>query len=482
MGWIVLTTTQRNTLLVFAGTVGARVVFHFLTGFVADDAYITFRYSRNLAEGLGFVYNPGEPVLGTSTPLFTLILALFMLFKIPPVTAALGLSLFSSGLTAVILYRFALSLRFTLVAVVPALAYMLWPRSLVGDTCGMETAFFTLLVTAAFYYQHRRMEIYALGAATLATVTRPEGGILLLLLFAYNLYLQRDRWLAYVMIPVGLLGPWCLFAWSYFGSPVPNSVPAKLALYSRFGAGSPFDNLVYLMAWHNPFGWIIFLAAIAGVRWLNKKQNSGRLETVWVLAMVCFFTFSNSRVFFWYVVPIYPIYLLLASATLPPVIDWLRGKTKVRFIRSHSPGKAVLLLVLAVVLGLGSYRPMMYYREYQVNLDSMHRQVGLYLHAHAEPEAVVAAEDIGYMGYYSGRYILDRDGLVSPEMHDYNRQGLYLDAILKFSPDWLVAAENSPISPFLTDSLFLQRFTKERSFSNRDWTYVVFSSQEQSSE
>src|SRR4030067_3215000 len=40
-----------------------------------DDAYITFRYARNLLAGNGFVFNPGERVLGTTTPLFTLVLS-----------------------------------------------------------------------------------------------------------------------------------------------------------------------------------------------------------------------------------------------------------------------------------------------------------------------------------------------------------------------------------------------------------------------
>ncbi|UCC50204.1 MAG: hypothetical protein JSV68_13935, partial [Anaerolineaceae bacterium] len=40
-----------------------------------DDAYITYRYARNIALGRGFVYNVGEPVLGTTTPLYTLLLA-----------------------------------------------------------------------------------------------------------------------------------------------------------------------------------------------------------------------------------------------------------------------------------------------------------------------------------------------------------------------------------------------------------------------
>ncbi len=35
-----------------------------------DDAYITYRYSQNILEGHGLVYNPGERVLGTTTPLY----------------------------------------------------------------------------------------------------------------------------------------------------------------------------------------------------------------------------------------------------------------------------------------------------------------------------------------------------------------------------------------------------------------------------
>ena len=39
-----------------------------------DDSYITFRYARNLLAGEGFVYNPGVPVQGTTTPLYTLLM------------------------------------------------------------------------------------------------------------------------------------------------------------------------------------------------------------------------------------------------------------------------------------------------------------------------------------------------------------------------------------------------------------------------
>jgi hypothetical protein len=48
--------------------------FHGFTRLSLEDALITFRYARNLTDGNGFVYNVGERVLGTTTPLLTLLL------------------------------------------------------------------------------------------------------------------------------------------------------------------------------------------------------------------------------------------------------------------------------------------------------------------------------------------------------------------------------------------------------------------------
>jgi hypothetical protein len=46
------------------------------SGWGYDDAFITFRYAENLYQGVGFVYNPGEKILSTTTPFFTFLLVL----------------------------------------------------------------------------------------------------------------------------------------------------------------------------------------------------------------------------------------------------------------------------------------------------------------------------------------------------------------------------------------------------------------------
>src|SRR5437868_10332746 len=64
------------TVAAFALSAMVALLARVLTGpHPIDDAYITFRYARNLAEGLGLVYNPGEWVLGTTAPLWAVLLA-----------------------------------------------------------------------------------------------------------------------------------------------------------------------------------------------------------------------------------------------------------------------------------------------------------------------------------------------------------------------------------------------------------------------
>src|SRR5262245_55750696 len=53
-----------------------------LRHFVVDDAFITFRFARNIAGGFGPVFNPGERVEGFSNPLYTYVLS--VLYRLVP--------------------------------------------------------------------------------------------------------------------------------------------------------------------------------------------------------------------------------------------------------------------------------------------------------------------------------------------------------------------------------------------------------------
>lgn len=453
----------------FAAALLTRLGFYFLTGYTADDAFITFRYAEQIALGNGFVYNLGERVLGTTTPLFTLLLSIFSLMRIPLVWGALAISLVASGLTALILYKFARALRFTHLAILPAALYIGFPRSIPAEISGMETAFFTLLVISAFYFQHRKLGIYALGMATLASVTRPEGLGLLAMLLLYNLWQDRTAWLRLIFTPMMILGPWLLFAWQYFGSVIPHSVTAKMALYSQFGTMPSTEALVRLLYLDSPFGWIMLVLLLIGAWELNRSQNGGKLELVWIVGIFLFFSLSKTHLFHWYITPIYPVFLIFVAAGISAIYERIRIAPSLAG-RIGESGAVVAALALIAL----SFTQVAHYREIQQTTERVHKEIGTYLFAQAEPDAIVAAEDIGYIGYYSKRIILDRDGLVSPVAVEYNRTARYFDLVNDIRPAYVVASVGSPLSPFLDDPKFVAMYHELKRFGYRTTEYRVY--------
>src|ERR1700727_2499626 len=71
-------------IVLFVGVL-LRLYLLFTTHATEEDYYITLRYVENIAAGHGFVYNAGQHVLGTTTPLYTLVLALFARIGLDPI-------------------------------------------------------------------------------------------------------------------------------------------------------------------------------------------------------------------------------------------------------------------------------------------------------------------------------------------------------------------------------------------------------------
>src|SRR5579859_5756127 len=108
-----------------------------------DDAFITFRYSRNIVEGEGFVYNPGLQSLGTTTPLYTLLMAAisFVVRGEDFQSYAIVVNALADAGTAALL--FLLARRLTGNRWIGLLLGGLWavaPRSVTFAVGGMETS------------------------------------------------------------------------------------------------------------------------------------------------------------------------------------------------------------------------------------------------------------------------------------------------------------------------------------------------------
>ena len=172
-----------------AAAIALRVALFAATGFQADDAFITYRYAENLARGFGFVYNPGERVYGTTTPLLTLLLAAGARVGAPPPLAALGINLVA---TAAMLYAAARLLAPRAAPPVVALALgllVLAPSHALWSVSGMETALFAaLLVFGLWAYVDRRWSLLGLAGGGLF-LARFDGFIFVLAVAAAELWL-----------------------------------------------------------------------------------------------------------------------------------------------------------------------------------------------------------------------------------------------------------------------------------------------------
>lgn len=193
-----------------------------------DDAYIIFQYARNLTDGLGPVYNPGERVEGYSSPSWMWAMAAFIAAGVDPVAASKWLGLLASFALLVAVYR-SLNRSGTPpwgagLAVLPlgaSFVLQIWSVS------GMETTAYALLFFAGLA-QITAKEASArrvLGTSLLlacAALTRPEG-LLFWLLAAVPLWRRLAVYAAPGLVLAGH------FAWrlAYYGVPWPNTYYAK---------------------------------------------------------------------------------------------------------------------------------------------------------------------------------------------------------------------------------------------------------------
>jgi len=241
-------------------------LFFFLLAFTArmlpgartiDDSYITFRYAQNIISGQGFVYNSGEAVLGTTTPLYTLLMAALGLVsggtQAPFPELAMLLNAAADGLTAILLYQIGRHFKQELAGIGAALVWGIAPHSVTFAIGGLETSVFVLLLTSISYFYLKRKITLAAFLSSLALLTRPDSVLLVGLIALDHLVRiirkqEKLRWID--VLALGLLPLlWYSFASIQFGSPIPHSVQAKLGAY-RLPPEAGF-NITPPLLWQN---------------------------------------------------------------------------------------------------------------------------------------------------------------------------------------------------------------------------------------
>jgi len=274
--------------------------------YTSDDAYISYRYARNLADGAGLVWNPGQHVEGYSN--FSWVLTLAGLHK-------LGADIVLSG-------RW---LGFALAAASGVLTYVLATRMLDGGAsraaglvaalllaasgtwaawapAGMEIPLFATLVLGAviLHIEEQRGDLIPLSGLiwSLVAITRPDGVVLVAVSGVFKLGESSVRWRRggdaspgddRLVDEVSRVAIWVAgfavlflpyFAWRYheYGWLLPNT------FYAKVGANSDQyqRGLNYLLTFSQEHAaWLLLVAPLS-----VALTSIRRAPALYVLALV----------------------------------------------------------------------------------------------------------------------------------------------------------------------------------------------------
>lgn len=413
------------------------------SGFPLDDSWIHLHFARNLAEGAGFAYNPGQPVAGSTAPLWTLFLAGGALLVGASVAMAKALGV-ACALGAAVLTRRAAQAWGAPpgVAVVAGVA-LLWAGPIAwGALSGMEVTLGALLVAAALLVHAAERPWLTAAFAGLAVTARPEAALLIPCLLLSR-PLAPARLAAFLLVPAAIIAPMVAFSCATVGAPYPATAAAKVEgglLGWVRGLHEPLTLTLALRPWAFLREWASWLALthvllplVLVPAIVLAWRRGGRALGVAALALLAHPLgmallapyrgpgFQEGR----YSIHLLPLAIVVVAVGLGTALQRRR--------------RAALLAWLALALWALVPAAERYAWGVQ-NIEAMQVRLGHWVAANTPPRARLAVNDIGAIAYVSRREIVDLMGLVTPEIMPYRRQGE--DGVIRFvsqvCPDYVI--------------------------------------------
>ncbi|HEY0605929.1 MAG TPA: hypothetical protein VGD58_23600 [Herpetosiphonaceae bacterium] len=266
---------------------------------MTDDALISFRYAQNLVAGNGLIYNLGERVEGYTNFLWTMLAALVLALGGDPVQVS-----YYAGIVIALLL---IAATFVLARQLMGERWALMAAALLGTShslliytargSGLETGLFALLLVVGTTFFLRDHFGRAGAAFALATMTRPEGVLLLGIAGLVRLVARRkiDAGVWRMVGVFALIGvPFFAWRFFYYGDLLPNT------FYAKTGGGLPqaIRGLAHagsfaLFAGGPVLALLLILAAIRFVRDWRARSD----QLIW-------------QSFTWLVIGIYTAYII----------------------------------------------------------------------------------------------------------------------------------------------------------------------------
>lgn len=386
--------------------------------FTVDDAYITYRYARNAASGLGPVFNPGQRVEGFTSPLWFALATCAETLRLPPEQVSKFVSIMAvAALIAVCARRLNGSPWWTrCLLLLPATHGPL----LIAAVSGLETAVNACLIAALFLSAQSDVGAWRRPAVWggLALLARPENAMLV---GVHGLYLWFTRTAHRRSLARAAIGWFAVAAamtaarWFYYGRLIPNTAVAKIAS----DAGAWLGGWHYVVHWASRHGWLLVFALPLFARPATRRiaLHGGLL----MLAQLAFVLVAGGD---W--MPGYRFMLPVAVLALTSVCVALgqqpadEPRASARAAIQRPLGIAIAAALCATTLVAAGFQ-LWSFRSERWAMDDYRRLMAAladgpvrYVGEHADSGDVVVARDVGLLGYRTQCRIVDLVGLTDP--------------------------------------------------------------------
>lgn len=422
--------------------------------FPLDDPWIHLTFAKNLFEYFSFSYFKDQMVTaGSTSPLYTFILSIMFFFSNNEmyISYILGIAFFA--LASFSFYKLAnvefdnqviFSLLCTLVFIIDK-----WMNFI--SVSGMETTMYILILILCAYFYRKRSAVPFAVMLGLILWTRPDGvafifalivDYILVKLYSKNqinllLFTAADL-KKIVIIFGGIIGLYFLMNFYLSGSLLPNTYNAKLTYYSpEFRSRLAFLNTEVWEYFKYSSYYVVMIGFLLAVVKLifdiyKKTYNQNTLYIVFILALIFIYWLKlpYAHRFGRYMMPIIPFFILVASIGFRDFAFIVN-----KYTNNALFAKSIFYIWFGIIyfMGIKIYDETkeLYVAQCKYIYD---RQVmaAKFLEKNTVEGDVIATHDVGAIGFYSGRKIVDVAGLVTPELIKKINDENYVDYMTKY--------------------------------------------------
>ena len=426
---------------------------HNLHGFIVDDAFITFRYARNLATGIGWTFNGTNVMIsnGATAPLY--VIALSLMYKISPHMQANANALLIACMTiaGAFLFEAFYTKQCSIAGMVASLGLTTSPWLI--SMRGMEIPLFLAFLCIAIYGFSSENQLIAGLFGGLAALTRGDGAAFLLAMGATWVITQRHVPWKMVWAALTPALPWFVYSEHRFGHIIPNTLFAKIAQTKSgfLGNGSAFLNGFSAMpaTFHFSPWWILLLASASigvvayAINW--KPRFLAPILLYAAIVVFCYGILWRVPDYSWYYSSPVLALIALASVGVDHIASLGWNQRNAVFISlALATGMGIAILGLSEVPRGFTYNPYMH--------------ISSWIRKHTPRTATVAASEIGVIGWYSHRPIIDYMGLLSHRVAEHVASGNFSWWLPHYAPQYWVV--HSSAWPFEIPGLSARWFPK----------------------